>query len=347
MLEEIIEKYCSNALFIDIDSIEQYLSELSIVNRNILLMEIYDYNNKIYKKLEKQNKEYLKLLNSNKENSASKISKIKQVKDKLYLEDVNSKNQELKLDISFYMACIENIENLFEIDEILPDKSNVDYVDIINSILIKLIEERVIIQRLIKEMDQNDPDNAYYVEELEKVIKKINYIKNYNARISLPKENVIKKQNHVIFLTTNMDNNCFMNDLLKNVDEHYYEYVKELLESIKNGSFKNVKAFTENNLLSGICEVKLSQLRILFRRIKPGVYIVIQVLVKKFQTGHHYHSMMIARNSLYNQNEEDILSKINDQDYLDNNEKIYNGIINYLDISKKGGYNGKVNRKNK
>lgn len=347
MLNEIIEKYCSNALFIDVDNVDikNYLSKLSIADRNMLLKDIYYYNNKRYKELKKQNKEYLKVLNSDKVDINSPISKIKKVKNKLSLEE--KENATLKIDISFYINCIEQVSNLDELQEFLPDKSNSDYIDIINAILIKLLEERIIIQRLIKDTDKNDPDILYYQEELDKVVNKINYIKNYNSRIVFSKEEVIKKENHVIFLTTNMDNNCFMNDLLKNVDEHHYVYVKELLKSIKDGTFKNVKAFTENNSLTGVFEVKLSQLRVLFRRLKPGIYVVTQVLVKKFQTGHHYHSTMISRNSLYNNQEQTLLSKSKDKEFLNYNQEVYNGIINYLDISKKGGNNGKINQKNK
>ena len=346
MLDEIIEKYCNNSLFINIDNIEPYLLELSIESRNKLLKEIFNYNKNIYKELKKQNEEYLKILNSNNENLTKPVNKINKVKNSLYKED-DRISQVLNIDISFYLDCMSHMQNLSELDEFLPDKANENYTDIINSILIKLLEEKVIIQRLMKETKKEDPDMIYYKEELTKVLEKINYIKNYNNRITVFKENFVKKTNHIIFLNTNALNNCFMNDILKNIDEHYYGYVKDLLESIKYGSFKNVKSFTGNDKLTGLFEVKLSQVRIIFRRLQPGVYVVVQVLIKKFQQTHQYHTSMIARNNLYNSNEPYILSRIKDKEYLDYNDNIYNDLINYLDVNRKGDSNGRVNRKHK
>ena len=43
---------------------------------------------------------------------------------------------------------------------------------------------------------------------------------------------------------------------IKSIDPSFYERIKVLLDSIKNGTFKNVKRFVSNSKLKGFAEVK-------------------------------------------------------------------------------------------
>lgn len=350
MLETIKEKYCQDSKFIEIDNIKDYLSSLTLDEKNKLLKDIYVYNKKVYKELDKQNKEYLKVLMESKiQKKEISINKFQNIKNKLSDDKIYNQTEDkaLKLDISFYLDFINQVKDLDEIFLILPNKENDLYNDIINSILIHFVQDMVIIKKLMKETDELDSDMIYYKQELNKIINKINYIKQYDASINSSFKSPLKKENHVVFLTTDNLKNCFMNDLIKNVDEHYYENIKQLLISIKDGSFKNVKSFVADDLLTGVFEVRGHQTRIIFKRLRQDVYIVMQVFVKKVQNTHYYRTTLISRNSLYKLQEKSLLSKINDDKYLLYNDQVYDDIINYLEEHQKGASNAKVNRKNK
>ena len=333
-----ILNYRKNSRFInDLDSLFANLDDdISITEKIEILKKISDYNNNVYNEVSKENKEYLDILARRENGIYSKNNKIEKINEQISLDGIVD-DKSLKLDISFYIDFINSIDNVEELTDVLPLKITENYENIINLILVNLLKEEVIIKVLLKDIDKDDKDYNYYIEEYNRVHNKINYIKNY-LKVLNESPNTIKekKENNIVFLNTGSGNNCFLNDL-KSIDNHYYTGFIELLESIKNSTFKNVKNFVDNKQLLGLSEVKGYQVRVIFKRLNNNTYCVLQALVKKQDNDQYYRDMLVSRYGLYKAQESRLLELVNNEDYLKQNAEEYNCVIDYMIDNQKGG----------
>lgn len=140
-----------------------------------------------------------------------------------------------------------------------------------------------------------------------------------------------QNQNKLIFLNTPGGAIYAENDLIA-ISREYYEGFKNLLLSIENGTFKNVKKFPGNGTaLSGIAEVKDYKIRVLFDRVARDKYIIIDIFVKKSDNDKAYQESLRARVDYYKKNKNVILSSLDDESYLNEQAKIRNNIIQGLE----------------
>lgn len=349
---EELEKFKNNSQFInDIPHITEYIKDdsLTTLDVNAILMKINIYNNQVYTRLKKQVEKYKKVLKDRKEIDGKNVDNLIERKN-IVKESVFSfefEDQSLKIDISFYLDLINECDSLDDIVDVLPTKETDNCFDIINLILLDFIQDQIIIKRLLKEEDSDTCVIDYYNSEYDMLSEKISIIKNYLLNLKVKQEVVDKKNNNVIFLTTKTGNVCFESDINRDLDKHYYNDVIIALESIKNGTFKGVKKFNDNEYLRGLCEVRSNQIRIAFTRVNKNTYVVTHVFDKKCSTSSQYKNALTSRYEIYKNQESKILECLNNTLYLDHNETLYEDFINYLENSKKGGTNGKVNRKDK
>ena len=156
---------------------------------------------------------------------------------------------------------LESLRNIREINEVLRD-----FADSTEKEEIKMFKDEVLFEQ-----------------------QKISYYDN----LLKPKEEEITQveeeetQNKLIFVPTN-GGNIRIFDEIDHIPDTYYELFAELFLSIKDGTFKNVKRFTNNAALSGLSEVKDTQVRVVFARIDEDVYAVITAFVKKTQRDKGY-----------------------------------------------------------
>lgn len=348
-LNQILNQLVKEGKFVNIEDVEESFHKynLSQEDRNKLLKIIYEHNNNLNMKLTKENK-HLKAVIDNKSNNNLNFieNRVHKIKDRIK-EEEPIKDQALEIDVTFYMESLNKINNVSEMKSFLPSQDNQTTYDIINTILFNLLEERMIIQRLLNSSDCVNDDTESYQMEYNQLNEKINYLKQYLKDLQTPHKTKIKKENKIIFLKTDTGNNCFMSDLSKSIDPHYYNSMKELLESIKYGEFKNVKNFVGNRILVGLSEVRGYQTRVIFKRLRPDLYIVIQGLVKKVDNSQHYRSTLVARHDLYEKQETKILKNILNSQFLEDNDLEYQNIIKFLNTEQKGDSNDRTYQKNK
>jgi len=265
MFEYIIEKFRVNSQFInDFEGIEKYLEEqhIGFEEKNKILRDIYEYNNKIYTILIEDNKRLEKIISNRQSAKSTKNIPLYQEAKK----DESKVITPLQIDIEFYIEKIRRCINLSDIEGMLPDKKENDYKEKVYVIILKLYEDLIDIKKLLHQ-ERNNADEIskqYFRNEMENIQFKIDYIKNL-INIKNKKVEVKKVMNKLVFLKTNYGNVCALSDL-KDIPNSYYSQFEELLDSICDGTFKNFKTFNSNDKLKGLNEVRGDQVRIIFDR---------------------------------------------------------------------------------
>lgn len=344
MLDYIIENFRRDSKFInDFESLNNYLKELniSLEDKNIILREVFEYNNKMHSIICEDNKKLEKIVRTGQELKIKEIpTEVNEIK-----KTITKPIIPLNIDINFYIQRVRNCDNLSSLEGLLPDKKDEDYYEIVYALIIKLYEEVYEIKKsLHKERHSIDVETSQYFKgEIDKSLIRIEYIKQL---MKTENKQVIteKHDNNLIFLKTNYGNVCVFNDL-KDIPAEYYEQFYELLESICNGTFKNFKTFTSNGQLKGMSEVKGDGTRVIFDRISNNTYVIIYMFMKRTDKNASYHASLQNRNDLYKQNYNEMRELLeNNSGFLEENrnikEKLYNILTKPNKVKKLGDING-------
>lgn len=227
------------------------------------------------------------------------------------------------------------------LDEVLPSRSNYNYKDIILRLILELAKDIKDINEIITE-----ESGTLTVEELE--VYKYEVI-SINKTISMLrgrlKENTststkVDKENKLVFTPT-PTGNIRVFDELKYVPEEYYEGFLGLFKSIKDGSFKNVRRFENNNKLAGLIEVKDFQIRVAFQRLTKDTYAVVSMFVKKTQRNKGYLKELEGKYAGFKAIADTLKKKANDDEFMKLQKEYEVELFRMLSGEKedsKGGY---------
>lgn len=227
------------------------------------------------------------------------------------------------------MQDLKKAKTIFEKQEVvfrnLPSVENKNYVNIVNRIKLELVHE---IQELatLKE-EETDLDFLREIETEQQSIQLIlDFIKEaQTTKIEAQIATSAKIENKLLFLKTSSGSIYVENDLYGH--EEYFDSFKELLLSIENGTFKNVKRFENNLQMKGICQVKKFKTRIIFDRLDKDKYVIIDAIIKKTDNDNGYRDQVGTRILYYKNNKDTMISQMNDEDYLRKNKKIRDNLI--------------------
>lgn len=143
-----------------------------------------------------------------------------------------------------------------------------------------------------------------------------------------------------MFLETESGNIYAQNDLFSTyVPTDYYEGFLELIKSIEDGTFKNVKYLTSgNNKTAGIAEVKGFKKRVIFDRVGYNTYAILGIFIKKSDKDKSYLEPLKNRIAVYRRNRDYIVRRIqNEEGYLDEQRKVLDDICQLLESNIKRG----------
>lgn len=279
----------------------------------------------------------------------SSINQIEE-NDKVAIANLDEEENSLLEEIIYYYLKVkdfnitENKKSIEELQKELPSVKKTNYQDIIlgiNSFFIKEINE-------IKVFIENEKNNIAK-EELDEFKKdiidiqlKINTILQISQTKSLQKEtNEIEQEqvNKIVFLETESGNIYVQEDLDNNsVPSEYYEGFAELIHSIEDGTFKNVRYLTNNNKIVGIGEVRGTRKRVIFDRVGYDTYAIIGAFIKKSNKDKSYLDPLINRIVTYKKNKDNIVKKVKEPTYLESQKEILKQIYALLEpIQKKRG----------
>ena len=331
-IKDIINCFKSESGFIeDIDNIVEFLKNsipnITTEKINEILILIFDYNKELNKCLEKENQEFEKLIQNRKTIIGQQVNSTKIIQP-MELHDI----VEEQLDISYYKKQIDNCNDLSEIESLLPKRNVENFSELINYILLSLLQEETEFRQMLYESSKILEEDFEILEYINGIKRKFEIVKNY--RDFNPKTSEVTEitKNSLIFLTTKYGNVCALSDI-KNINFEYYEGLLKLLESIIDGTFKNVKSFNIQRTGTLISEVKGFQQRICFTKLENDVYAILNIFVKKSDNDLSYRNNLIVRDSLYRSKLEGIRSQLNSlnrQSFLDDNNLITEEIIRVL-----------------
>lgn len=338
MLEKIISKFCKDSKFIiDLDGLVEYLDDLNLdfEEKNKILSEVFLYNNKMYSLLVEENKKLEKIVA--RINVTNERKEIPVVEDEY--EEIGKTIEPLIFDVSSYVTRIKKCENLEDIKNIVSNKNSIN-----TAIIVKLFEEIFDIKKMLYQDRNNIDDDTkkYFDNEIEKLKIKVEYIKQIIAKSQ--KKNIETKdenENQMLFLKTNYGNVCLYSDL-KDIPVDYYDIFYMLLESIRLGTFKNLKVLAGDGPLAGVSEVKYDEARVVFSSINRNNYVILAMFLKKVNTDAGYRAYLINRKDLYESSKDIILESIDNLDYLEENKQIRDKIYSVLrkdKVKKRGEIN--------
>lgn len=157
---------------------------------------------------------------------------------------------------------------------------------------------------------KNGTDTEVYQELL---IDDFNELSQIYMEITnlLNKENVTieenKIENKLVYVTTSNNTPCALIDI-KKMPKEYHKTIKELLDSIKNNTFRDSKPCNVSPKIKGVSVVRHTQkkLRVIYKRVKDNYYAILGICIKKDDMSKDYHDFVIRRYEYYLNNEQEI-----------------------------------------
>ena len=312
---------------------------LDIIEENML--ENIDTINELAKKIKEIEE------SNTKEQDKSILIKENKIEEDITENDYDDENSLIE-EINYYYLQVKDIdvneENyLKKIRQELPSKKNGNYYDVILGINVFLIKEINEIKSFLE--TEKDIISKEELKDFKKDIidiqTKINSIIKLSNSNDLETENSKEEiHNNIVFLETESGNIYAQNDLFSNyVPIEYYEGFLELIKSIEDGTFKNVKYLTSgNNKTARISEVKGFKKRVIFDRVGYNTYVILGIFIKKSDKDKSYIEPLKNRIAVYRRNRDYIVRKIqNEEGYLDEQRKVLDDIYQLLDSNIKRG----------
>lgn len=331
-IQQLIIEYMSKNKYIScLEELYVLFEENNIsLNEKITIMkEIYLYNKKIYASEERKSQELDNIENYEKTSIVTEKSSVQTTnKSKKIVEA-------LQLDISSYMEKVKNINDISELEKILPSRDSEQFDNIIDMIAVNLYKEKVEIINLIHEQQEKEPlIHEFFDSELEDIDFRIEALLDYKNMTMEPEEfynqNVL---NRIVFLKNTIGEPMIISSL-KGYEE-YYESFLELINSIIDGSFKNKRSFSNNNKVVDMMEVKGFKTRVLFSHLKDNVYVIMPAFVKKCDTDLRHRNILENVSQIYQMQKEELLNLVNSGEYMQKEEEYLSELLDILKEKKK------------
>lgn len=225
-------------------------------------------------------------------------------------------------EISYYLEEMNNLttDNLKErIRDILPEKSDYDYQKVLLRIMAELIknikENKEFIDSYRDSFTQDDLQvlREDTIQEQEKLGIITNILKEKEIAEIKPKS---QEKNNLILVPTSGGNIRVLEEI-SHIPVEYYECFIGLFNSIKDGTFKNMRRFQNHPIVAGISEVKDSQARVVYDRLDANNYAIITAFVKKTQNGTGYQEHLINRISNYKEQYQSLKDNLDNEEFIE------------------------------
>lgn len=224
-------------------------------------------------------------------------------------------------EVEFYLEDYRNLDDDFSLEDlidVLPVKSNYSFEKILLRLQAESLKEIKELQEIL--MDSSEISKEELIE-YRKLIETEKRKMLFLRKILSDKEEILPEQiePNKIILVPNLYGNIRVLEELENIPIEYYPFFRELVDSIRDGSFKGVKRFTNNRLLNGISEVRGFKVRIAFTRVGKKTYALITAFVKKVNTDHLYQKTLASKIDDYRIVYKNIKDNLDDPVFLEEN----------------------------
>lgn len=267
--------------YIDIDRLMEFIEQmdLTIEEKNVIIKKVYSYNLTITQKIANENEELKKI----DDNDVNEIANIKlHIPSKNIVSSRYEHFNNKPIDISTYIEFIEQLSDSDDFTALSNIINEHEYETVINYLLKHYYLELITIKKLQYEEKDNN-DFIEYQEHIKDIIENLQYL-----QISQQQDD-LSINNQILYLTTQYGNNIFLNSV-KQIPVEYYDKISMAFNSIKKGNFKNNKRIGKKSggFYSPLLEVKNEDIRIFYLKITSNLYLVLNVIIKKFNTNNDY-----------------------------------------------------------
>lgn len=305
------------------------------ITKDLSVIEMEEQIKTNIKTIKLLNEEVRRLKQVSKQEETIIENDIKDAEEVDELFDTEIENEDSLIEeINYYYSRILS-EDDSVLKEFLPSLRNSNYQNIVYGICALLLKEITEIKVFIE--TEKDSLTKQELEDFkEEIINKQRLITEINkANVEIidkgeSEENKIS--NNIVFLETSSGNIYAKEDLNPNViPSEYYAGFYELLKSIEEGTFKNVKKLTSNNNgTAGISEVKGFKRRVIFDRVGYDTYVVIGIYTKKSNKDKSYLDPLKNRIAIYRKRREYIVEQAKNDEYIKEQQEILNGIYEII-----------------
>lgn len=217
-------------------------------------------------------------------------------------------------EIVIYLDAINSLNGDFNLDdllEILPSKDNYNYLRINYRLQCEIIKNI----KSIMEASKDDKDFLELLPDEEKKLQLLREALSYEDE-DVTSNGVCNK----IILVPNLSGNIPIIDDVERLPYDVYDDILELINSIIEGKFKRIKGFTHINDLSGICEVRKGDLRVIYTRISENTYAIITTFLKKIESDQYYRDNLNRKANNYRSVEGILRSNLDNPDFIREND---------------------------
>lgn len=240
-------------------------------------------------------------------------------------------------EVEYYLSqlrelTIENIDD--EITSALPSRKHYQYTRILNRLKLESIRNLKEIKDLLQEEGVSLDDLPEFQAEYNLELKKIALITKALEPKQVETEQVEAKENNLIFVPT-PGGDIRVLDEIDDIPSEYYDRFNGLFQSIKDGTFKNVRRFSSHNDLVGLCEVKDFKVRVIFVRLNHDSYAVISAFIKKSDNDKAYRASTIKKYFDYQNVENALISNLGNEEFMEMQKTYEQELFRKLSTSEK------------
>ncbi len=271
---------------------------------------------------------------------STKINITESFEEVLEKEEIidNDEDKDFEKEVEYYLAEFLNLHSYDKesIEDVLPSRNNYNYEKIILRIMAEVTHDIKDIKEIII-TDSNSMEKSEleeYKTELLGSIEKRNLLKDILFTKIDEEEDQVDKSNKLIFMPIKGSDKIRIFDELKDIPQEECEGFIELFESIKNGTFKNIRRFVNNEALNGALEVKGYQVRILFQRLSSDCYVIISMFIKKTQNDSGYRNAIKNKYAEFKNIEKSLKESIKDPLFIKKNKEIEDEVFKILNNNK-------------
>ncbi|MBR5370411.1 MAG: hypothetical protein IK137_03820 [Bacilli bacterium] len=281
----------------------------------------------------KENKELGSALESIKPR-VPKISEEIQISDKK--EDIEDSFEK---EFEYYFGEFKKLKEYTKesIEEVLPSLNDYNYERIVMRIIAEISRDIKGYREILftfgptmnKEELEEYRNEIVYNNAIRLILKDILFTKE--------KEKIVETKNKLIFVPVASTGKIRIFDELKDIPSEEYDGFIDLLESIKDGTFKGFKVFNNNETLNGLLEVRRHLVRVVYQRLSKDCYAIISIFMKKTQNDNGYKKPIQIKYAEYKTIEKELKKSVNDPSFLEKHEKYEEEVFKILGSDKNNG----------
>lgn len=250
-------------------------------------------------------------------------------------------------EVDYYLKQLKeltssNIDD--KIVSVLPSRKHYQYERILQRLKLESIRYIKELKDLIREEGLSINDCLEFRDELNLELKKIALINKLLLPVNENEDVESIRENKLIFVPTTGGNVRVLEEL-SSMPSDYYERFNGLFQSIKNGTFKNVKRFSSNSYLQGLCEVKDFKTRVVFVRLSDDCYAVISAFIKKSDNDKSYRTGVEKKYADFLNVEDRLIANLDSVEFMEFNAFLEQELFNMLSQVNENSATSSMNKK--